>query len=185
MLSDLRQLCVHHPCGLLHARLGSGSFRPGVDTVQYRLLYIPIYTRSPLVHSPQFPCPPRPSWPQSSCAFFAFSPLALHFHSPRAPADSARRSRQSRSSSILCFQTPPHSFFFRIPPNSCPLSQLRTLREKHWGWPPLVAGRSHRPLSPKSFRALAFHESQLTNHRSRSLSARRHVWCHKPAEVGV
>ena len=34
-------------------------------------------------------------------------------------------------------------------------------------------------------RALAFHESQLSNHRSRSLSARRHAWCHKPAEVGV
>ena len=126
-----------------------------------------MYTRSALKHSRQFPSPPRSCSPQSPSALFAFSPLGVHFHSPRAPADSTLRSRQSHcSSSILCFQTPPHSFFFCIPPNSCPLSQLRTLREKHRG---ASTGRrsqatGHSPLSPFAHLPFTSHNSRITDH---------------------
>ncbi len=170
-----------------------------------------MYTRPALEHSSQFPCPPRSCSPQSPSALLPSRRSALHFHSPRAPADSTLRSRQSHcSSSILCFQTPPHSFFFRIPPNSCLLSQLRTLREKH-RWPPRrpwlsQAWPRYAELQEPSHFHVSFFEAdilprihftrrwpprtclsrvKLTNHRSRSLSARRHAWCHKPAEVGV
>jgi len=145
MLSDLRQLCMHHPCGFTSCKVGLW-FLPAWRSYHYTapiVTHYDMYSRSALEHSPQLPCPPRPCSPQSPSAFFAFSPLARRFHSPRAPADSTLRSRQSHcSSSILPFQTPPHSFFFRIPPNSCPLSLSCALFAKNTGgWPPLVAGR--------------------------------------------
>ena len=151
MLGDLRQLCAHHPCGFTSCKVGLW-FLPA------RLRYHFIYSTNCLTVRHIHPIRARthtatsfPTW-----AFLSAIPISLLAARPPfpLPLGSGRFNTALSShcsSSILCFQTPPHSFSFRIPPTSA-LSLSCALFAKNTGRVAATGRRSqatgHSPLNP-------------------------------------
>jgi hypothetical protein len=210
MLSDVRQLCAQHPCGFTSCKVGLWLLPAWL---RYYFIYSTNCLTVRHVHPIRARTRTAISFP--AWALLAAIPICLLAARPPFPLPlrSGRFNTALSAIPLLFFnpllQTPPHSFSFRIPANSA-LSQLALFAKNTRGV--AATGRrsqatDHSPLSPlflsytnSSARRhflpgshftrrwplrIAFHESQLTNRRSRSLSARRHDWCHKLAEVGV
>jgi hypothetical protein len=229
MLSDLRQLCVHHPCGFTSCKVGLW-FLPAWRRYHFILgtnYYTPRYVhpiRARTLTAISLPsstflaailiCPvrllaARPPFPIPSCSG-RFNTRLGH---PTALLQSFVF-RHLRTLSVFVYHLTLASLSFahlrekhrgvastgRRPPATLPLSPLfpvDTQEQEIMGSIDRVTfsftSISRRadifyrgPISlGAGHRALAFHESQLSNYRSCSLSARRQARCHKAAEVGV
>jgi len=166
MLSDLRQLRVHHPCGFTSCKVG--------------LWFLPAW------HPIRARVPSSPSRRSSSIS----SPLVLRQiqHCALGNLTALLQSfifRHLRTLSVFVYQL---TLALSL---SCALFAKNTGGVAYTGRRSQATGRT--PLTPlfpvdRQKRAVmgeyrpsyVFHESQLSNHRSL-----RHAWCHKPAEVGV